>query len=509
ATAVYGSRGANGVILVTTKSPQEKMTVNFNSFMSVKTIAKKPSMLKPYEFAQLANDYGQEYFTSKGEAPVVYYSEAELQEFKDGTNPGFNYFDAITKDPAYTQNYELSLSGGTDKLSVLASTRYNKSEGVIKHNSKELYNYRLKADAKVKTWLDAGVNIFGRYTDHKGPRLAKYNGALIGAMFYPVTRGPYDENGDYINTYPLSGSPVINPIALVEEADNKFTYQHNQIQGYLNFKILDGLTFRTQVGLSLTNEHNTESYNSKSYEAFANSLTKAYAYSNKGTVFLNTNTLNYIKEFNKNHRINLTAVHEQYSSKIYWHKSTARGLHFEDLGDNALGWADSNKSEVESEKIISTLQSWMLRANYALMNRYMLTASIRGDGTSRLAKKWDYFPSMSVAWDILQENFMDNVEAMSQFKLRLGYGVVGNQAIAPYQMYSQMGPVPTATGGTSYVSVRPAGDNLGWERNEQLNAGLDMGFFNGRLAVNIDLYKRASKKLLLELQQPVHVGYTK
>ena len=509
ATAVYGSRGANGVILVTTKSPKEKMSVSFNSFLSVKTIAKKPSMLNPYDFATIANAYGKEYYESKGESPVTYFSDKQLQEYKDGTNPGFNYFDAITKDPAFTQNYEVSLSGGTDKLSVLASTRYNKSEGVIKNNHKELYNYRLKVDAKVKTWLDAGVNIFGRYTSHRGPRLAKYNGALIGSMFYPVTHGPYDENGEYINKYPLSGAPVINPIALVEEADNKFTYQHNQIQGYLNFKILEGLTFRTQLGLSLTNEHNTESFNSKSYEAFANSLTKAYGHSDKGTVFLNTNTLNYIKEFNRNHRINLTAVHEQYSSKIYWHRGTARGLHFEDLGANALGWADSNKSEVESERIISTLQSWMLRANYVLLNRYMFTASMRGDGTSRLSKKWDYFPSMSVAWDVLQENFMKNLENVSQMKLRFGYGVVGNQAIAPYQMYSQMGPVPTATGGTTYVSMRPAGDNLGWERNEQFNAGLDMGFFNGRLAVNVDLYKRVSKKLLLQLQQPIHVGYDK
>lgn len=507
ATAVYGSRGANGVILVTTKSPKEKMSVSFNSFLSLNTIAKKPDTLSPYEFAKLANAYGTEYFSSKGEPTKTYFSAEELEDFRTGANKGYDYFDAITNDPAVAQNYELSIAGGTDKISVLASTRYNKTEGIIKNNSKELYNYRLKTDLKIKSWLDAGVNIFGRYTSHTGPRMAQYNGALVGAIHYPVTSGPYDEEGEYINRYPLSNSPVINPMALVNESDNKMTYQHNQIQGYLNFKIVDGLTFRSQLGISLTNEHNTESFNSKSYEAFANGLTKATAYSNKGTVFLNTNTLNYVKEFNENHRVNLTGVFEQYSSKIYWHRTTARNLQFEELGANALGWADSNKSEASSENIVSTMQSWMIRANYALLNRYMFTASIRGDGTSRLAKKWDYFPSMSVAWDVMQEKFMSNANWLNQLKLRFGYGVVGNQAIAPYQMYSQMSPRPTPTGGTTYVFTRPAGDNLGWERNEQLNFGADVGFWGGRFTVNLDFYKRASKKLLLELQQPVHMGY--
>lgn len=507
ATAVYGSRGANGVILVTTKSPKEKMSVTFNSFVALKKIPNKPDMLSPYEFAKLANEYGEEYFASKGESPVKYFSDAEIESYRNGTNKGYNYFDHVLNDPAYTQNYELSLASGTDKISVLSSVRYNKTEGIIKNNSRELFNYRLKADMKVKSWLNAGLNLFGRYSHQSGPRITQYNGVLVGAMYYPNVYSPYDEEGNYINKFPLSGTPTINPMALINESDNKAVTQHNQVQGYLDFKIIEGLTFRSQIGVSFTNQSNNETFNSKSYEAFANGMTKATAYSNRGTVFLNTNTLNYIKEFNFNHRINLTGVFEQQSNKNYWHRSTARGLHFEELGSNALGWADNNKAEVSSENVVSAMQSWMFRANYVLLNRYMFTVSMRADGTSRLAKKWDYFPSMSIAWDVMQEKFMNNVNLLSQFKVRAGYGVVGNQAIKPYQMYSQMGPKPTPTGETTYVFTRPAGDDLGWERNEQYNLGVDLGFWNGRLSMNIDLYKRMSKKLLLELQQPVHMGY--
>ena len=139
----------------------------------------------------------------------------------------------------------------------------------------------------------------------------------------------------------------------------------------------------------------------------------------------------------------------------------------------------------------------------------MVTASIRADGSSRLKDKWDYFPSAALAWNIKQEAFMQDVKAISQLKLRIGYGSVGNQAIEPYRIFSQMVPTQNADGSTSYTVGRPAAEYLKWERNDQINAGIDLGFFNGRLTLTADWYNKLSKDVLLEVQQPVHSGWDK
>lgn len=507
ATAVYGSRGANGVILVTTKNPKnEDFSVTVNSFVNFKTIAKKPDILSPYEYAKLSNDYGREYNESQSKPAVSYYNEEQLEAFKNGT-AGFNYFNAMLKDPALSQNYEVSISGGGEKTSILASVRYNKDEGLVEKNYSEMYNYRLKADVKLKKWLDVGLNFSGFYGTNTGPRLSQYNGLLVNAMYFPNTVNPYNDEGEYNNKYPISGTGAYNPMGFINEVDKDFSRQRNNLQGFLNIKIIDGLMFRSQLGVDLGYNQNKEAHNSRSYSAFASGITSAYAYSKKDVNWLNTNTLNYINTFNTIHRVNLTAVYEQSYNSSYWHKSEASELDFPDqIGSDGLGWSEAKLARVSSDKVVSTMASWMFRGNYVLMDRYMLTASIRGDGSSRLAKKWDYFPSVALAWDIKQESFMDAVAFMDQLKLRVGYGSVGNQAIEPYRIYSAMKPGADAEGNTVYVTARPAARYLRWERNNQTNIGVDMSFLSGKITAHFDWYSKLSKDVLLELNQPSHMG---
>lgn len=506
ATAVYGSRGANGVIMVTTKNPSsEKVNVTFNTFLNFKKAPSYDDLLSPYEFAQLANAFGKEYNESQGKAPHVYYDEAQLDALRNGS-VGYNYFDAVFRDPALQQNYELSLSSGGDKTTYLASLRYNKNEGTVKRNYSDMYNYRLKVDTKVKPWLKAGLNFYGSYARNSGPRLSQYNGLLPMAMYFPNTLGPYDENGDYNNTLALSGTAKYNPIGLINENDKLNTILTNYLQGYLDFKILDGLSFRTQLGVTFSNTKRTETNNNKSYYYFANGTSNATAYSRDITSWLNTNTLNYIKEFNEDHRINATAVFEQSYSNAYWHQSEARDLSLSgQLGSNSL--ETGKKYAASSERTISTLQSYLFRVNYVFKNRYMLTASIRGDGSSKLYDKWSWFPSAAVAWDIKQESFMKNVDFLNQMKLRVGYGSVGNQAIPDYRTFSMM---QAATSGTlSYREGRPMARYLKWERNNQTNIGIDLAFLNGKLTFTADWYNKDTKDVLLEVEQPTHVGYDK
>lgn len=509
ATAVYGSRGANGVILVTTKTPDEnRMTVSFNAFANFKTVDKYPDVLSPYEYAQLANAYGKEYNESQGKAAVQYYDEKQLQAFKDGT-AGYDYIHNIFRDPAIDQNYELSIAGGGKKTKFLASVRYQGNQGVIQKSQNDLYSWRLKVDTKIKKWLDAGVNLYGYYNVSSKPRITEYDGLIQQAMYFPNTITPKDEDGNYNNIFAISGSPSYNPMGYIWESNNFNKTLNNRIQGYVQFNIIEGLTFRSQLGVYFTNKLNGTTENDKSYYAFKNNNNRAKVDNYWNTGWLNTNTLSYIKEFNANHRLNLTAVFEQSYDDTFNNTGEAFNLSFPDLlGVNALNYSQSDLQRVTSNKTVGTLMSGMLRANYVFKNRYMLTASIRADGSSRLVHKWAYFPSVALAWDLKQENFLKDVSWISQLKLRVGYGSVGNQAVEIYRTYSKMASIVTWNGGTGYGFDRPSARDLEWERNEQYNVGLDFSILNGRLAFNVDWYNKLSKNVLFEIEQPAFMGFT-
>lgn len=294
ATAVYGSRGANGVILVTTKNPsQDKLTVSFNAFANIKTVAKYADNLSTYEYANLVNDYGKEYF---GYGDNHYYSAEQLAAFKSG-KAGYDYSREIFRSPAVTQNYEMSIAGGGEKTTFLASLRYQNDEGIIKESSSQIYSWRLKVDTKIKKWLKAGMNIYGHYRETSTPRVNEYDGLIQQAMYFPSTIEPQDEDGNYNNSF-FEGSSTYNPMGHIWEADNANKTINNRIQGYVQFDIMDGLSFRSQLGVLLDNRLNTSVQNDKSYYAFKNSnLSQGQARSYWNTSWLNTNTLSYVKEF--------------------------------------------------------------------------------------------------------------------------------------------------------------------------------------------------------------------
>lgn len=505
ATAVYGSRGANGVILVTTKTPdKDKLTVSFNAFANFKTVSKYPDTLSPYEYAQLANAYGKEYF---GGGDNYYYNNDQLAAFQSG-KAGYNYAKAIFRDPAIVQNYEMSIAGGGEKTTFLASLRYEKNEGVIKESENSIYSWRLKVDTKIKKWLKAGVNMYGYYNESAKPRISDYDGLIQQAMYFPTTIEPKKEDGEYNNSF-IDGASTYNPMGMLWESKSSNKTLNNRLQGYVQFDIMDGLSFRSQLGVTFENKLNRAVENDKSYYAYKNgNISQASARSDWNTSWLNTNTLSYVKEFNENHRINATAVFEQSYNDNYYHKGVGNDLDYPDrLGWNSLGASNARLSSVDSNDVITTLMSGLVRVNYVFMNRYMVTASLRADGTSRLKEKWDYFPSAALAWDVKQENFMKEVDVIDQLKIRVGYGSVGNQAVEAYRIYSKMTPTTNADGTTSYAVDRPRAEYLKWERNDQFNVGVDLGFFNGRLRINADWYNKISKDVLLDLAQPVHMGF--
>ena len=464
-------------------------------------MSKYPDNLSPYEYAQLVNEYGND--TGHGD----YFGADMLADLKAG-RAGYDYSREIFRT-AVTQNYDLSVSGGNDKTTFLASFRYQNDQGILKESMSETYNWRLKVDTEIKKWLEVGLNFYGSYRKNSSPRTNEYRGVFQTAMYYDSTLSPKDEDGNY-NHDDWSGTHMYNPMGHIWELDSETQTINNRLQGYVQFNIIDGLTFRSQLGVLFDNRLSTTLENEDSYQMFVSSNSRAYARSYFNLSWLNTNTLSYVKEFNEDHRINATAVFEQSYDNNYNHLGRAYFPDYVDIthGYNNLAMSqNATLNELSSDRSINTLMSGMLRVNYVFKNRYMVTASIRADGSSRLEDKWAYFPSAALAWDMKQESFLEDVNAIDQLKLRVGYGSVGNQSVAAYRIYSMMSATLGDGGKTVYTVDRPMAPYLKWERNDQFNVGIDFGTLNGRLRVTADWYNKMSKDILLEVAQPTHMGY--
>lgn len=508
ATAIYGSKGSAGVILITTKNPESgKVNVEYNGYINFKTPYELPDMLSPGEYADLANAYANEMNASTGSSIKPYYSPEEVAEFYN--KGGYDYLNKVFRDVAIEHTHELSISGGSEKTKFLFSGSYTDNQGTVRNSWGKRFNYRLKVDTEIRKWLKAGLNFWGDYQKSSSVRFSQYNNLLIGALTYPNTMSPMDEDGNYRTTNLIG--PQYTPSIFVETPENEgYTYT-SRLQGYVDVVLAKGLTFRMTQGFTFYNKNSENLYGTGSYEYFQSNAEKtaADARSYHNYNWINTNILSYVREFNRNHRINATAVLEQQYSNDYYHKGTGKDLVSEKLGSDAIGM--SSVQTIESTRDIATMLSYLLRANYVFMNRYMLTASWRRDGSSRLAKenRWENFWAMAAAWDIKQEKFMQNVNFMDQFKLRFGYGENGNQTMPEdYLAWTKIISSKDKDGNLSFKTNRLANRDLKWERTKQFNYGLDLGFFNNRLTASLDIYTKETNDVLLYVNMPIYTGFT-
>lgn len=510
ATAIYGSKGSNGVILITTRNPESgKVNVEYNGYVNFKTPYEMPDMMSATEFAEFANAATKEQYANTGSylsgtntATGNYYDD--LSAVTD-----YDYINKVFRDVAIEHTHELSISGGSEKTKFLFSGSYNDNKGIVENSWSKRYNYRLKVDTDIRKWLKAGFNFWGDYQKSSSVRFSQYNNLLIGALTYPNTLSPKDENGDYRTTN-LTGPQYVPSIFIETPQNDGYTYA-SRLQGYFQIDFCKGLSFRMNQGFTFSNKNAEQVFGTGSYEYYQqySQQTAAQATSTHNYSWINTNMLTYVREFNKNHRINATAVLEQQYSNNYSNKSFGRDLISEKLGSDALGL--SSIQEVTSTRDVTSMLSYLLRANYVLMNRYMVTASWRRDGSSRLAKKnrWENFWAMAVAWNIKQEKFMENVDWMDQFKFRFGYGENGNQGMPEeYLAWTKIMAVKDKDGNLSFTTSRLANEDLKWERTKQFNYGLDLGFFNNRLTLSFDYYNKETNDVLMYVNVPQATGFT-
>ncbi len=502
-TAIYGSRGANGVILITTKTPQEdKVTVSYNGYVDFGTPQSLPEVMEVGEFALMANEWNQTYYGKS------LYTERQITNFRNGYDT-FDYMDAIFNDLAVSHSHDISVMGGSRKFKYSLSAQYTQDAGIVGVSKNDAWNYRMKVDSEICKYVNIGTNFSGRINSARANGFSGYYSILTLAQEFPQTVLPYDKDGK-LTQGTISNSSVYNPIGFIDEQkrnnNNDKTF-NNYLQAYINITPLKGLTLRHEQQISFTNRYYGTTSSTQSYTGMSTGKSAAAWYDSNSFGWRMTTTLNYTNEFGGGkHRVNATLGIEQSLSDVSYMSLSAEGLVSEKIGWKNLMLSES--SRIKDQMVTrTTALSYFGRVNYALLNRYMFTVTFRRDGSSLLAQdnQWDNFPSASVAWNIKEEKFMQKAEFIDQLKLRYGFGISGNQAVAAYSAFSTYTATIGKDGNTAY-SLNVGNPSLRWEKTRQHDAGLDASFFKGRLSLTFDWYDKVTENAINQVILPDDMG---
>ncbi|TRX44555.1 TonB-dependent receptor [Bacteroides sp. HF-5092] len=487
-TAIYGSRGSNGVILIMTKQGSEgKAQVTFDASVGLSTVRKQYELLNAYEYATALNDI-------RGSSTI---SAEDLDAYKNGTK-GINWTDLLTHT-GITQDYRLAISGGNAKVKYLISGNVLDQEAVTIMSDYKRYGIRANIDSEVKPWLTISAKL-------NASSLHKHNegGAnwLHVTNFSPTMELKDPETGVYnTDPYNMVGS---NPYGeMVVNNSDSYSYNLNANLTLL-FKIMKGLTLSIQGGYDYDN---SPSYSFRSKLDSPGAINSASNINALHNYWQNTNNLTWQKQFG-DHSFTAMAVWEISRSWDSQLKGTGSNLNNESVGYWNLGNAairDASNSYTEF-----SLASGIVRANYDYKKRYFITAALRADGSSKFQgnNKWGYFPSAAVAWDIAQEAFMSNQHVLDQLKLRASFGVTGNQDIAAYSTLGMLSGASygwgTSTSSTGYWGNQFATPGITWEKTYQYDLGLDLSL--GGFNITVDWFKKQTKDLLFQKQVPKYNG---
>ncbi|MGK2864388.1 MAG: SusC/RagA family TonB-linked outer membrane protein [Chitinophagaceae bacterium] len=521
ATAIYGSRGANGVILITTnRGTANKVQVGYNGYYGVQSPIKKLPLKNGAEYAEFrreaernANRYNSSTPSAALDELMFYYRNSEVEKSVLGAydasgnyDPSkvrdFDWIDAVTRTGTQ-QEHQLSILSGTDKSQTSFSLGYYNNKGVVKGFDYKRYNMRLTYDNQIFKAFKIGGTIAvsinkSRTTDNL------YN---LGGQVNPLS--PIrDSAGDYI-VEPASDPLTFNPLIRLEGAFSEAV--SNRFYG--NFFAELGLTKGLKYRLSFSPDYRFVRTGSFRNSAVAQGG-PASASNNTSQPFhyVLDNMITYDKRFASEHKINVTLLQSIEKDRFESVGGSARDLPYEqqlyyNLGTaNEITGLNSNLSEW-------SLSSFMARVNYGFKDKYLLTLTGRYDGSSRLAprNKWDFFPSAAFAWNASDETFIQNLNVFSDLKLRLSYGLTGNTAIDPYQTQGGLARTLYATGNLPAFGYQPnliTNPDLGWEKTKQANLGIDFGVLNNRLTGTVDLYLQNTTDLLLARQLPTASGFS-
>lgn len=523
-SAIYGARAANGVVLVTTKSAKVgKTTVTYNGSATYRKISKTLDVLSPYEFVRLQGDvdakFTDTYYKTGDETEGVPYKYQSLDDYIDVTGVDWQ---GETFNPTWSQDHNITIMGGTDNTKYNGSLSRYVENGIFKNSGFDRTTAKFRLDQKINKKLSFNLTVNYAMTNRKGVGTSGDSGRfnmLAQILSARPTGGLKMTNEELLASaidpeMLASGESLaqVNPVKQAESVTNEKRAEMWSANASINWQIIKGLTFKTSGSYNTTNNRTDIFYRDGSKEAYRNGQ-KPYGRTQMGrdVRWTNTNTLTW-KDKVKKHNYDVMLAHEVSFRSSEYLLGEAMDFPFDNLGNDNLGLG-ATPSKVNTDYYDKTLLSFFARANYNYDNRYLLTATVRTDGSTVFSNKnkWGFFPSFSAAWRVSEEAFMKDLKWLSNFKVRFGWGIVGNDRISNYLSLDMYSNVKYGLGNNTVTVLTPKqlkNSNLKWEGSSSVNLGLDLGFLDNRLNVTADFFIKNTKDLLLAQSLAQATGFT-
>lgn len=522
ATAIYGSRGANGVVIITTKRGSfEKSEISVDASYGVQEVANKLDMMNARQYADFVAD-------GRDNARVFAGGSAddpnEVRNVAHRVRPEFRNPELLTTDTdwqdvlfrvAPVQNFQLSSKGGTEKMRYFLSGGYFSQEGIIVNTDYNRFNVRVNVDAEISKKLRIGTSTYGSHGFGRFANTESHygqGGLLSNALAASPTIPVYDDQGNYyFNQDDVTDGLgfLANVLSVSEGTEDRRKVTDVFTNNYLEFDITEDLMFRSSIGVNFSTN------NMRLWRSSAVPLFTSLNYPATGAVtktetmnWLNENTISYNKLLAEKHLVNGVVGFTAQKSSFDRMSAGASDFPTEYVPYISAGVVNAGTHTVSEWSLLSM----MARVSYSYNSKYMFTATIRRDGSSRFGRnhKWGSFPSLSVGYNISEERFMDGVPAVSNLKLRASYGLSGNNQIGNYTHIGLLGTTRYVENDNLKPGLVPAtlaNDDLTWEKSEQTNIGLDLGLFDERIAITFDMYRTVKTNLLLAVQLPAASGF--
>jgi TonB-dependent starch-binding outer membrane protein SusC len=511
AQAIYGSRAANGVVIITTKKGKAgEGKISYDTYFGQQFIPKKLDVMNLQQFATFQNSIIPEINAVTGG------NQLPIPEFADPSvlGNGTDWQDEIYQRGTI-QNHQLAFSGGQDKTTYFFSLGYFKQLGTLIETNFERYSVRMNLENQVKEWLKAGVTLNLNRSNQK-IGLSDGFDAVTSTVLYNSPASPVrDVNGSYLGQTTIGtaqfGNPF-NPVALARFRDIRAVNSNAFGSLYAELTILKGLTYRTELNYNF-NLTNDKAYQPlvRNEEQDINIIAPSQLREQRtnSLYWAVKNYVNYNKTFAEKHNIYVTVGHEVQSSKYDYVVASRQNLILNLPSLNAGAGGNDSNEQIGAGANIWKIESMFARVNYTFSNKYALSATIRRDGSSNFGPNSRYgtFKGISGSWTISNEEFMKNLTSISYLKLRVGYGEVGNQDVnRPNSYTANVNLIPITPFGPGSLPDNIANPDLSWETVKTFNAGIDGGLLQDRIEFSIDVYQKISTNMLLASQLPIYSG---
>ena len=524
ATAIYGSRGANGVIVVNTKKgvASQKPIISYRGSFAVDLITKTMDMMSPYDFVAMM--YERDPKTTE----ETYLADKTLESYRDQV--GIDWQDKLFR-PAFKHTHTISIRGGNSSTKYNVSGSFLDQDGLIITSNYKKYNVKMDLEQQLFKWLKAGVSVNYINNTYTGAQPTVFSGHnnVANMMYYTMyncwTYMPINYSGsidvlenELRDPNMPEGDYRVNPVLSTRNEYRKFNTSTLQINAFLDFKLTKHLSFKS-IAQAYQYRYQAEQFNNsmtRNGQPHSMRQVNGSFSTTKTANWVNENILTYANSFDgSKHSLLATAAvtFEQQGSSKYGYGSEFIPNEQQGMASLAQGSVYETTSSIDTK---TKRMSFLGRVIYSYLSRYSLTVSMRADGSSKFAKqnRWGYFPSASLGWDFGSERFLQDQKILSNGKLRASWGITGNDRISSDDMYQQMKVFSGTTGyplGSnwetySYLSY-PGNPNLKWEKTVQANIGIDLEFFDGRIAFTGDIYRKDTKDLLLQTPLSGHTGY--